>query len=105
MAALDVNDGFKSVGDKITTTKKYKKIKEDSDNLKKKKGSSFEKKSSDLKKQLSETKKETKKFLKEQKSQIDNLLDLKFLSTGSGSSTKKYLKKTFVKPDFYIFRI
>ena len=29
--------------------------------------------------------------------QIDNLLDLKFLSTGSGSSTKKYLKKTFVK--------
>ena len=97
MAALDVNDGFKSVGDKITTTKKYKKIKEDSDNLKKKKGSSFEKKSSDLKKQLSETKKETKKFLKEQKSQIDNLLDLKFLSTGSGSSTKKYLKKTFVK--------
>ena len=52
MAALDVNDGFKSVGDKITTTKKYKKIKEDSDNLKKKKGSSFEKKSSDLKKQL-----------------------------------------------------
>ena len=97
MATLDVNDGFNSVGDKITTTKKYKKIKEDSDNLKKKKGSSFEKKSSDLKKQLSETKKETKKFLKEQKSQIDNLLDLKFLSTGSGSSTKKYLKKTFVK--------
>jgi hypothetical protein len=97
MAVLDVNDGFKSVGDKITTTKKYKKIKEDSDELKKKKGSTFEKKSSDLKKQLSDANKDTKKFLKEQKSQIDNLLDLKFLSTGSGSSTKKYLKKTFVK--------
>ena len=97
MAVLDVNEGFKSVGDKITTTKKYKKIKEDSDTLKKKKGDTFEKKSSDLKKQLSEVNKETKKFLKDQKSQIDNLLDLKFLSTGSGSSTKKYLKKTFVK--------
>ena len=97
MAVLDVNDGFKSVGDKISTTKKYKKIKEDSDTLKKKKGDTFEKKSSDLKKQLSEVNKESKKFLKEQKSQIDNLLDLKFLSTGSGSSTKKYLKKTFVK--------
>lgn len=97
MAVLDVNEGFKSVGDKITTTKKYKKIKEDFDELKKKKGSTFEKKSSDLKKQLSDATKDTKKFLKEQKSQIDNLLDLKFLSTGSGSSTKKYLKKTFVK--------
>ena len=97
MAVLDVNEGFKSVGDKITTTKKYKKIKEDSDTLKKKKGDTFEKKSSELKKQLSEVNKETKKFLKDQKSQIDNLLDLKFLSTGSGSSTKKYLKKTFVK--------
>ena len=72
MAVLDVNEGFKSVGDKITTTKKYKKIKEDSDTLKKKKGDTFEKKSSDLKKQLSEVNKETKKFLKDQKSQIDN---------------------------------
>ena len=45
MAVLDVNDGFKSVGDKISTTKKYKKIKEDSDTLKKKKGDTFEKKS------------------------------------------------------------
>ena len=97
MAVLDVNDGFKSVGDKISTTKKYKKIKEDSDNLKKKKGDTFEKKKSDLTKQLSEAKKNTKKFLKEQKSQIDNMLDLKFLSTGSGSSTKKYLNITFVK--------
>ena len=97
MAVLDVNDGFKSVGDKISTTKKYKKIKEDSDNLKKKKGSTFEKKKSDTTKQLSDAKKAVKKFQKEQKSQIDNLLDLKFLSTGSGSSTKKYLKKAFVK--------
>ena len=44
MAVLDVNEGFKSVGDKITTTKKYKKIKEDSDTLKKRKGILLKKK-------------------------------------------------------------
>jgi hypothetical protein len=43
MAVPDINEGFKSISDKITTNKKYQKIKEDVDNLKKKAGSSFEK--------------------------------------------------------------
>ncbi len=97
MAVLDINEGFDSVGKKISTNKKYKKIKEDVDQLKKKKGSAFEEKTSNISKQLSEAKKNTKKYQKEKKSQLDNLFDLKFLSTGSGKSTKKYLKKTFVK--------
>jgi hypothetical protein len=97
MAVLDVNDGFKSVGDKIETNKKYKKIKEDSDNLKKKRGSSFEKKQSSTSTQLSDAQKSKKRYQKEQKTQLDNLLELKFLSTGSGDSTKKYLKKAFTK--------
>jgi hypothetical protein len=97
MATLDINNGFDSVGGKISINKKYKKIKEDSDNLKKKKGSSLEEKTSNISKQLSEAKKNKKKHQKEKKSQLDNLFNLKFLSTGSGKSTKKYLKKTFVK--------
>jgi hypothetical protein len=97
MAVLDVNEGFNSVGDKISTNKKYKKIKEDSDNLKKKRGSSFEKKQSSVSTQLSDAQKTKKRYQKEQKTQIDNLLELKSLSTGSGDSTKKYLKKTFTK--------
>lgn len=97
MAVLDINEGFNSVGGKISINKKYKKIKEDVDQLKKKKGSAFEEKTSNISKQLSEAKKNTKKHQKEKKSQLDNLFDLKFLSTGSGKSTKKYLKKTFVK--------
>jgi len=97
MATLDVNDGFKSVGDKISTIKKNKKIKEDSDSLKKKRGSTFEKKQSSVSTQLSDAQKTKKKYQKEQKTQLDNLLELKFLSTGSGDSTKKYLKKTFTK--------
>tara|TARA_R110000868_G_scaffold84_3_gene852 strand:+ start:2168 stop:4087 length:1920 start_codon:yes stop_codon:yes gene_type:complete len=97
MAVLDVNEGFNSIGDKISTDKKYKKIKEDSDNLKKKRGSSFEKKQSSTSTQLSDAQKTKKRYQKEQKTQIDNLLELKSLSTGSGDSTKKYLKKTFTK--------
>jgi hypothetical protein len=97
MATLDINNGFDSVGGKISINKKYKKIKEDSDNLKKKKGSSLEEKTSSQSKQLSEAKKNKKKHQKEKKSQLDNLFNLKFLSTGSGKSTKKYLKKTFIK--------
>lgn len=97
MAVLDINDGFDSVGKKISTNKKYKKIKEDVDNLKKKAGSTFEKSKSSISKQLSDAQKNKKKYLTETKSQLDNLLELKFLSTGSGKSTKKYLKKVFVK--------
>jgi hypothetical protein len=66
MAVLDINEGFDSVGKKISTNKKYKKIKEDVDNLKKKKGSTFEEKTSNLSKQLSEAKK-IKKNIKRKK--------------------------------------
>ena len=97
MPVPDINDGFKSISDKVTTNKKYKKIKDDVDNLKKKKGSSFEKASDKTSTTLSDASKLKKKHQKNLKTQLDNLLELKFLSTGSGNNTKQYLKKSFVK--------
>lgn len=97
MPVPDINDGFKSISDKVTTNKKYKKIKDDVDNLKKKAGSSFEKSSDKTSTTLSEASNLKKKYQKNLKTQLDNLLELKFLSTGSGNNTKQYLKKSFVK--------
>ena len=48
MAVPDINDGYKSISNKITTNKKYKKLKEDVDELKKKKGETFEKSKSKI---------------------------------------------------------
>ena len=95
--ALDINEGFKSVSDKITTNKKYKKIKEDVDELKKKAGSSFEQSKDKISGQLSNLKDYKKRFQKNGRTQLDRLLELNFLSTGSGSNTKNYLKRIFVK--------
>lgn len=95
--ALDINEGFKSVSNKITTNKKYKKIKEDVDELKKKAGSSFEQSKDKISGQLSNLKDYKKRFQKNGRTQLDRLLELNFLSTGSGSNTKNYLKRIFVK--------
>lgn len=97
MVVPDINEGFKSISDKITTNKKYQKIKEDVDNLKKKAGSSFEKSLDKTATTLSDANNSKKKYQKNLKTQLDNLLELKFLSTGSGSNTKEYLKRAFVK--------
>lgn len=97
MAVPDINDGYKSISDKVTINKKYKKLKEDINELKKKAGSTFEESAKKTSTTLSDAKKLKKKYQKNLKTQLDNLLELKFLSTGSGNSTKQYLKKTFVK--------
>ena len=97
MAVPDINDGYKSISNKITTNKKYKKLKEDVDKLKKKAGSTLEESAKKTSTTLTEATNLKKKYQKNLKTQLDNLLELKFLSTGSGNSTKQYLKKTFIK--------
>jgi hypothetical protein len=62
MPVPDINDGFKSISDKVTTNKKYKKIKDDVDNLKKKAGSSFEKANDKTSTTLSEASNLKKKY-------------------------------------------
>jgi hypothetical protein len=102
--ALDINDGYKSIQKKISSTQKYKQVDKDIQDLKKKNGESLEIVNKDISKQLSGVKTEVDKFktdIKKKKSQLDELLNLtKILSNdngrGGGSKTSKYLKKTFV---------
>ena len=101
--ALDINDGYKSIQKKISSTQKYKQVDKDIQDLKKKNGESLEIVNKDISKQLSSVKTKVDKFesdIKKKKSQLDELLNLtKILSNdngkGGGSKTAKYLKKTF----------
>ena len=70
MAVPDINDGYKSISNKITTNKKYKKLKEDVDQLKKKKGETFEKAKSKTSTTLSDAQKLKKKVSKTIKNTI-----------------------------------
>jgi hypothetical protein len=103
--ALDINDGYKTVKEKVSTTQKYKDIKKDADDLKKRKGESLETAKKYSSEQLSSLKKKRDKFEQDRKdakkNQFDQLLDLtKILSKGGEKSgqtkTVKYLKKVFV---------
>jgi hypothetical protein len=102
--ALDINDGYKGIQEKISATQKYKDIKKDVDDLKKRKGESLETAKKLSTQQLSNLKKKRDKFEKNldtKKNQFDQLLDLtKLLSKGGEKSgqtkTIKYLKKVFV---------
>lgn len=102
--ALDINDGYKSIQKKISSTQKYKQVDKDIQDLKKKNGESLEIANKEISKQLSSVKTKVDKFesdIKKKKSQLDELLNLtKILSNdngkGEGSKTAKYLKKTFV---------
>ena len=102
--ALDLSDGYKAVQEKVSATQKYKDIKKDADDLKKRKGESFETSKKEATEKLSSLKKKNEDFQKKiekKKTQFDELLDLnKLLANGqekSGSTkTVKYLKKVFV---------
>lgn len=102
--ALDLNEGYKLAQEKIVTTQKYKKIKKDSDDLKKKYGSSLELAKKETQQQLSkaaEAGKKFEKFLEKEKTNFDNLLDLsKLISIDPNKSgttkTSKYIKNIFV---------
>ncbi len=103
--ALDLNDGYKVIQEKVSATQKYKNIKKDADDLKKRKGESLETAKKLATQQLSNLKDKRDKFKKDlndsKKTQFDQLLDLtKLLSKGGEKSgqtkTTKYLKKVFV---------
>ena len=102
--ALDINDGYKAVQKKVSATQKYKDIKKDADDLKKRKGESFETAKKEKTEQLSSLTQKAKDFekkIEKKKTQFDELLDLNKLLANSqeksgNTKTVKYLKKVFV---------
>jgi len=85
--AIDIEKGYEDIGSSINNNKTFKKLTEDYKRLKKKTGNSFEKKKSQItrtynsyKKKADNTSKNVNRALKNTETQLDKLLDTKFLS-------------------------
>lgn len=91
--AIDINDGYDKIGDKITNTKRFKQLQKDYEKLKKKTGSAYEKRKEELTKRYENYKKtyqdKKKKFNKSKETlttQFEKLLELKLDSADNLSA-------------------
>lgn len=94
--ALDINEGYNKIEEELSKNQKYKNIKKDIDDLKKRAGSTLEKSQTKTSTQLDKVKDVKQKAKKELKTQFDHLLDIISISDTKGGETKKYLKRLFV---------
>ena len=85
--AIDIEEGYESIGSSITKNKTYKQISLDYKKLKKKAGSSYEKNKKKITQTLDSAKKKKQKYQKSANSQIDNLMKLK-LDSGDNLPSK-----------------
>jgi hypothetical protein len=97
--ALDINDGYKAVQKKVSATQKYKNIKKDTDDLKKRKGESFETAKKETTEQLSsltqkakdfEKKIEKKPLLQWMENGDPNLVPIMMSGADSTAASQKY---------------
>lgn len=93
----DINNGYKSVQDKINTTKSYTNLKSKYDGLKKNAGTTFDQKKSDVSQSINNIKDQTKSYQKELKNQFEQLLDISSITGGKGSNSIKYIKAKMTK--------
>jgi hypothetical protein len=81
--ALDIDNGYENIGDSIQKNKTYKKLTADYKKLKKRAGNTFEKNKSKVTRTYNSYKEKgsnVNKALKSSESQLDKLLDIKFVS-------------------------
>lgn len=95
--ALDRQEGYDQVKNKIKASKEYANVKDKYDSVTKKYGDALEQKKSEITNQLNDAKKLAEGYKKEIKSQFEELLDISALTGGKGGNTIKYLKKIFLK--------
>ena len=86
--AIDIEDGYESIGNSITKNKTYKQISLDYKKLKKKAGSSYEKNKKAITQTLDNAKTKKQKYQKSANTQIDNLMKLK-LDSGDDLPSKE----------------
>jgi hypothetical protein len=84
---IDIDQGYESIGDSIQKNKTYRKLIKDIERLKKKNGNTFEENKKKVtrtynsyKKKYDKKKANTQKALKNNLTQLDKILDIKFLS-------------------------
>lgn len=97
--ALDLDESYNQVNQKIQASQSYKNAKGRYDSQVKKLGDSFESKKSAVTSQLNDAKKQVENFKKEAKNQFSQLLDVNKLLGGglNDTSSGRYIKKILIK--------
>jgi len=99
---IDIDQGYESIGDSIQKNKTYRKLIKDIERLKKKNGNTFEKNKKKVtrtynsyKKKYDKKKANTQKALKNNLTQLDQILNIKFLSAEDAFSKNLNESKIF----------
>ena len=95
--ALDLDNSYKDVKDKISSAKAYTDLKSQYDTLKKSAGDSFDESKDLAEQKINDLKANAKKYQKELKNQFEQLIDIKKVLAGKGGSTTKYLKRILMR--------
>jgi hypothetical protein len=95
--ALDENQGYDDVKNKVKSYQSYNNLKQQYNSVTKKGGDSFEQAKQDVTTQLNQVKEQKNAYQRQIKNQFEQLLDISKLTGGKGGNTAKYLKKTFIK--------
>lgn len=96
-ASLDLQNGFKSINDKVKSSKTYLEVKDDTQKLIKEQRSNLDQLKNNVTTNIQELKKNQKRYQRETKTQIDHMLDIIKSNSGSGNGTINYIKKRFVE--------
>jgi hypothetical protein len=97
MAQIDISQGFKNLDKDAQIFPKYRELKKDQKNLKKKVSNSFDKSEKFLKTQLSEWSEKKQEYQDTIRTAFEELVNLIKLTRGSGAETNSYVKKTLTK--------
>lgn len=96
-ASVDLNSAFDSVNEKIKANKTYIEVKQDAKKLKKDAKNNLEKKKEKVTTTVNKLKDNKKRYQRQVKTQIDRMMEVIQMNSGSGNSTMKYIKSKFVE--------
>jgi hypothetical protein len=95
--ALDTNNGYGEIKNKINAAKSYTDLKNQYKDAQKRAGDSFDKANSDVSTQVNQLKNQTKEYQRQIKSQFEELLDISRITGGKGANTIAYIKRVLIK--------
>jgi len=95
--AIDLQQNYKNVQDKINSVQSYLEAKQGFDETVKKAGDSLEQSKNDIVAQLNEARQQLNGYQSQIKDQFSQLLDVSKLTGGKGANSIKYLKKILIK--------
>lgn len=95
--AVDLQNGYKEIKEKISSAKAYNDLKTQYNDLKKSAGDSFDDSKSSVQDSLNNLNKNVDQYKKQLKSQFEHLIDIKRILNGKGGNSIRYIKRMLIK--------